>query len=49
MSLAKYRKIFKDGVEVNYPVYGKKNKDQQDGSQKEKSDSIPKEDQVGNG
>lgn len=48
MSLAKYRKIFKDGVEINYPVYGNKKKDQQDGSQEE-TNSLPEEDQVGNG
>lgn len=48
MSLAKYRKIFKDGVEINYPVYKNKKKDQQDGSKKE-ANNLPEEDQVGNG
>lgn len=39
MSLAKYRKIFKNGHEVNYPI--PKVKDQNNGN-KEKTDNIPK-------
>lgn len=47
MSLAKYRKIFKNGAEVDYPIY--KTKDQQDGSKEEETNSLPEEDQVSNG
>jgi hypothetical protein len=48
MSLAKYRKVFKNGLEVKYPVSSRK-KDQKNGSKESKADSLPKEGQVGNG